>query len=89
MAIIVFSATVESVALKQRTAGADYIAGDLGFDPLSLYSGKPEATKRSLELKEVNNGRLAMLAITYYAVEEFTSKSPVVFNTPFLFKSIL
>ena len=89
MAIIVFSATVESVALKTRAPGADYIPGDLGFDPLSLYTGKPEATKRGLELKELNNGRLAMLAITWYAVEEFLSKSPVVFNTPGLFKSIL
>lgn len=89
MAIIVFSATVESVALKARVPGADYIPGDLGFDPLSLYTGKPEVTKRDLELKEVNNGRLAMLAITWYAVEEFLTKSSVINDTPFLFKSIL
>jgi len=89
MAIIVFSATVESVALKTRVPGADYIPGDLGFDPLSLYTGKPEVTKRDLELKEVNNGRLAMLAITWYAVEEFLTKSSVINDTPFLFKSIL
>ena len=40
-------------------------------------------------LKELNNGRLAMLAITYYALEEFLTKASVTENTPFLFKSVL
>merc|ERR1719238_1908134 len=88
MGIIIFSATVEAVALKQ-TRTADYIPGDLGFDPLSLYSGKGPEVQRDLELKELNNGRLAMLAITYYAWEEFVTKASVVNDTPFLFKSIL
>ncbi|KAJ1473721.1 light harvesting complex protein [Baffinella frigidus] len=89
MAIIVFSGTVESVALKTRAIEVDYVPGDLGFDPLSLYTGKSEATKRDLQLKELNNGRLAMLAITFYAVSEFINKAAVVNATPFLFKSIL
>jgi hypothetical protein len=88
MGIIIFSATVESVALKQARAD-DYIPGDLGFDPLGLYTGKAPEVQRSLELKELNNGRLAMLAITYYALEEFVTKASVVNDTPFLFKSFL
>jgi len=88
MGIIIFSATVESVALKTARS-ADYIPGDLGFDPLSIYTGKAPEVQRDLELKELNNGRLAMLAITYYAFEEFVTKASVVTDTPFLFKSIL
>merc|ERR1719478_453344 len=88
MGIIIFSATVESVALKQARTD-DYIPGDLGFDPLGLYTGKAPEVQRSLELKELNNGRLAMLAITYYALEEFVTKASVVNDTPFLFKSFL
>jgi len=88
MGIIIFSATLEAVALT-RIRTSDYTPGDLGFDPLRLYTGKPEATKRDLELKEVNNGRLAMLAITAYALEEFITKAAVTVNTPFLFNSAL
>ena len=84
MAIIVFTATVESVSLHKEYTN-DTIPGDLGFDPLKLYVDKDPKTKRDLELKELNNGRLAMLAITYYAISEFLNNMPVIKNTPFLF----
>lgn len=84
MAIIVFTATIESVSLNKEYTN-DTIPGDLGFDPLKLYVDKDPKTKRDLELKELNNGRLAMLAITYYAISEFLNNMPVIKNTPFLF----
>merc|ERR1719199_2075238 len=88
MGVIIFSATVEATALNRMKA-ADAMPGDLGFDPLKLYTGKDSAVQRDLELKELNNGRLAMIAITWYAAEEFLTKASVVNDTPFLFKSIL
>lgn len=88
MAIIVFTATLESVGIN-KVYDKDTIPGDLGFDPLKLYVDKDPKTKRDLELKELNNGRIAMLAITYYAISEFASNIPVVKSTPFLFKSFL
>ena len=81
-------ATVEATALNRMKA-PDAMPGDLGFDPLKLYTGKDSAVQRDLELKELNNGRLAMIAITWYAAEEFLTKASVVNDTPFLFKSIL
>lgn len=56
-----------------------YLPGDLGFDPLGLYKGSDE-DKRTMQLKEVNNGRLAMIAITGYAFNEAATKMPV-FNS--------
>jgi len=56
--------------------------GDLGFDPLGISKKKVEAAKRELELKELNNGRLAMMAIWGMAAQEFVTKAPVV-NSPF------
>ena len=35
---------------------------------------------------EIKNGRLAMLAITVYALEEAITKNPVVQNSAFLFE---
>ena len=57
----------------------NYLPGDLGFDPLGLYRGSDE-DKRTMQLKELNNGRLAMIAITGYAFNEAATKIPV-FNS--------
>ena len=65
-----------------------YVPGDLGFDPLGLYTifGKSESGKMLMETAEIKNGRLAMLAITIYALEEAITKNPVVQNSAFLFE---
>jgi hypothetical protein len=52
------------------------LPGDLGFDPLRLYTGSDE-DKRTMQLKEVNNGRLAMIAITGFAIKEAVTKMPI------------
>lgn len=41
--------------------------------------------KKDMELAEIKHGRLAMLAITAYAAQEFVSGIPVVQQTPFFF----
>lgn len=63
---------------------AGYVPGDLKFDPLNLINvrGRNPLEMQTAELK---NGRLAMLAITGFAVAEFVNKASVVSLTPFLF----
>ena len=59
-----------------------YVPGDLGFDPLDLRS-KMSFTDQAAN--EVYNGRLAMLAITGFAVQEALWGKPVVEQTSFFF----
>jgi hypothetical protein len=42
---------------------ADRTPGDFGFDPMGMCKGKSEAEVNTMKLKEIKNGRLAMLAI--------------------------
>lgn len=39
------------------------ITGDFGFDPMGQLKGKSEKQVNELKLKELKNGRLAMIAI--------------------------
>jgi len=73
-AVIVFSVVIESRVLEKQYGWGkrddDYLPGDLGFDPL----GRDSPSMRSAEIW---NGRVAMLAITAYAYEEFFTKAPI------------
>jgi light-harvesting complex II chlorophyll a/b binding protein 4 len=54
--------------------------GDYNFDPLQM-SDKLPLDKKSLELSELKNGRVAMMAITGFAVQEALWGNPVVEQT--------
>lgn len=49
-----------------------YIPGELGFDPLGLLPTDP-AERKIIETKELNNGRLAMIAIAGFVAQELVS----------------
>jgi hypothetical protein len=72
---------------RARSNTQDYFAGNLGFDPLGLYP-KDKQGQLDMQLKEIKNGRLAMIAITAFAFQEFVSKVGVVDETPIFFKPI-
>jgi len=50
----------------------DHVPGDLGFDPLGLKPKTKEEFKR-MQTKEINNGRLAMLAAAGMIAQEFAT----------------
>uniref|UniRef100_A0A7R9U4F0 Uncharacterized protein n=1 Tax=Pinguiococcus pyrenoidosus TaxID=172671 RepID=A0A7R9U4F0_9STRA len=78
-AILGAAAAIELVGMKK--AGP----GDYGFDPLGLADKIGEDWVATAEVK---NGRLAMIAITAFAFQEFVSQIPVVKETPLFFEPL-
>ena len=67
--------------------GKQYVAGDCGFDPLGLFP-EDKAGMLAMQTKEVKHGRIAMMAVLGYVVQEALYRSPVTEETPFFFKSV-
>jgi light-harvesting complex I chlorophyll a/b binding protein 1 len=55
---------VSAKAVAQMFEGSGRAPGDFGFDPLKFSAGKPDSVKQDLAMKELANGRLAMLAFS-------------------------
>ena len=72
---------------QAQKSAAGYFPGNLGFDPLGLYPKDAEGQK-NMQLKEIKNGRLSMIAITAFAVQEAVTKLGVVDETPIFFKPL-
>ena len=59
------------------------LAGDLGYDPLGLFKKKTDAQKDEMRLKELKNGRLAMIAMAAYTSEHWIPGSVPISFTAF------
>jgi len=57
----------------------DYTPGDIGFDPLGLRPTDPEALKE-MQTKELQNGRLAMIAAAGCMAQELASGKGILEN---------
>ncbi|KAL3914933.1 MAG: hypothetical protein SGILL_005880 [Bacillariaceae sp.] len=77
------TAALEFLSTQKLNAGTDAL--DFGFDPLGL-GGKTEKQQFFMQEAEIFNGRLAMLAITGFAIQEFLTNSAVIDQTPIFFK---
>merc|ERR1711907_443966 len=62
--------------VEVRTLRKGYLPGDLNFDPLNMKPSEPSALL-AMQNKELNNGRLAMLAIAGMTVQELVTGSQV------------
>jgi len=63
--------------------------GDLGFDPLKIYSPLSAQGQRRMQEKELCNGRVAMLAVLSYVSTEAITGVPVVRFSQELFQPII
>lgn len=73
---------------RSKSNDPAYFPGNLGFDPLGLYP-KDKAGQERMQLTEIKNGRLAMLAITAFAFQEFVTGTGVIDQTPVFFKPLM
>lgn len=69
---------------KSRSGDPDYTPGNLGFDPLNFYPRDAKGQER-MQLAEIKHGRVSMVAITGFAVQEYVTKVGVVDETPWFF----
>jgi hypothetical protein len=60
--------------LENQKLKPEYVPGDIGFDPLGLKPTDPEEF-RIMQTKELQNGRLAMLAAAGFLAQEFATGS--------------
>jgi hypothetical protein len=87
IACLGLAAAVDVYGITKASKKAGYIPGDLGFDPLGVFP-KDKEGQEWFQLAEVKNGRLAMIAITAFAVQEFVSQAGVINETPLFFKPL-
>merc|ERR1712087_287915 len=80
LAVFVESKSID-MQLNTGSRSADYLPGMIGFDPLKKDSPAMRAA-------EILNGRIAMVAITVFALEEAIFRAPVVSETPIFFKPL-
>lgn len=81
--VICAAAVLEFISIKNGFVNGK--PGEFNFDPLGL-GGNTDEQKFYNKEAELFNGRLAMLAITGFAIQEFAVNDAVVNQTPFFFK---
>jgi len=69
---------------KANSNDPNYFPGNLEWDPLGLYP-EDKAGRFRMQLAEIKHGRLAMIAITAFAFQEFVQDFAVVDQTPIFF----
>jgi hypothetical protein len=81
-------AALAAAAIIETSHGAvgEIQSPNLGFDPLGLSGNHNDERAKFMEESELFNGRLAMLAITGFAIQEWFTNDSVVDAIPIFFK---
>ena len=80
---------LKAIDIKEAKGYENWVPGDYGYDPLNLLKGASPVAVKNMQAKEINNGRLAMVAVLAYVVQEATTGEPVVALSEGLFTPII
>jgi hypothetical protein len=83
IATIALATAMEIGESVEENSASRLNPADLGFNPLGFLGGKSKKQKFFLREAEIFYGRLGMLVITGFAVQEFFLHSAVVDQMPF------
>jgi Chlorophyll A-B binding protein len=67
---------ISSFAVIQMLQGSGREPGYFGFDPLNFLKGKSEEEVNTMKMKELTNGRLAMLAFSGIVTQAVLTQGP-------------
>ena len=68
--------TIATIALIQMLEGNGREPGDFGLDPLGFLKDKSEEEVNRMKLRELKNGRLAMLAFSGVVTQAVLTQGP-------------
>jgi len=86
-AALIAKVDLEALKIKENSGDA-WVPGDFGWDPLKLLAGASPVQRRDMQAKEINNGRLAMVAVAAYVVQEAVTGLPITYTSSALFTPI-
>jgi len=67
---------IGTVALMQTMSGSGRAPGDYGLDPVGFLTDKSEEEVNRMKLRELKNGRLAMLAFSGVVTQAVLTQGP-------------
>lgn len=77
---------VSWLSVQQMLQGSGREAGDYGFDPLGILKDKPEEEVNRWKLRELKNGRLAMLAFSGVVTQAVLTQGPFPYTGPVVYQ---
>lgn len=69
---------IYAASIKDADAGDAFLPGECFWDPLCILDGAPDAMKRNMQARELNNGRMAMIAVLSYILQEGFFHQPLI-----------
>jgi len=88
IAVVLLAGIIElQVEIVKEEKGKQYTPGDCDFDPLGFLP-TDKAGQMEMMTKEIKHGRISMMALTGFVVQEGLYNVPVVQETPFFFQPI-